>query len=75
MYLRLARDHGADTAARVLGEIAAVALSVEPGLAVRSARLGVHREVRAADDAVARGNGPENERSSYFQFNGSPIFH
>ena len=40
--------------ARVLGEVAAVALAVEPGLAVRPVRLGVHREVRAAHDTVAR---------------------
>ena len=55
-------DDGADAAPRVLGEVAAVALAVEAGLAVRAARLGVHREVRAAHDAVARDDRAERER-------------
>ena len=59
MHLRLTGDHGADAATRVLGEVAAVPLAVEARLAVGAARLGVHREVRAAHDAVARDDGSE----------------
>ena len=54
VHLRLAGDHGAHSPTRVLGEVAAVALAVEAGLAVGAVRLGVHREVRAAHDAIAR---------------------
>ena len=62
VHLRLAGDHRADATPRVLREVTAVALAVEAGLAVGTARLGVHREVRAAHDAVARDDRSEVER-------------
>ena len=62
VHLRLAHDHRADAAPGVLREVAAVPLAVEAGLAVGPVRLGVHREVRAADDAVARDDRTEVQR-------------
>ena len=60
MHLRLAGDHDADVAP--LRQVAAEPLAVEAGLAEAAGRLGVHREVGAEDDPVARGVRPEAQR-------------
>src|SRR5262249_35685300 len=57
--LRLPRDDDPGAAAGALGEVAAVALAVESGLAPGVRRLRVHREVRTHDDAVARLDGTD----------------
>src|SRR5262245_25824246 len=60
--LGLTGDDHARTATGALAEIPAVALAEEARLPPRAAGLGEHREVRPADDAVARLERPDAER-------------